>query len=148
MDAAVLVETLKARGVTLEAHGDKLRWTPRDALTPGEVERLRQHKRDIMEVLSHPDTDDVVGALIAEAQARGVRLRLNPGPGAAFFASPASKVTPDLATKLREHTLLVAAELIRRRWPCTAPGCTAEGMYYVMQGDASVLRCERHQEDD
>lgn len=40
MDAQALMEKLIARGVVLEAHGDKVRWVPAEALTTSEVDEL------------------------------------------------------------------------------------------------------------
>ncbi|GEM_PF-1890442 len=53
--ADVMVGKLKARGIALEVHGDKLRWSPLDALSPEEVAELRQHKTELMAVLRHND---------------------------------------------------------------------------------------------
>ena len=55
MNASALLETLTARGVALQAHGEKLRWSPRDAVTPIEVEALRQHKADLLNLLARRD---------------------------------------------------------------------------------------------
>jgi TubC N-terminal docking domain len=49
---AALVETLRARGVTLEVHGDRLKVRPATAVTPDEVEKLRQHKTEVLRLLA------------------------------------------------------------------------------------------------
>jgi hypothetical protein len=54
MTAAELVETLRARGVTLEPRGDKLRLAPASAVTPEEVEALRLHKAEVLVLLTAP----------------------------------------------------------------------------------------------
>lgn len=48
-----LLATLRARGVKLIAAGDRLRWHPREALTPGEVEQLRACKPEVLQALAH-----------------------------------------------------------------------------------------------
>lgn len=52
MSPAALVETLRARGVTLEVHGDRLKVRPATAVTPDEVEKLRQHKTEVLRLLA------------------------------------------------------------------------------------------------
>jgi hypothetical protein len=49
--AAALVEMLRARGVTLEPRGDKLRVVPASAVTPEEVDALRRHKAEVLALL-------------------------------------------------------------------------------------------------
>ena len=51
MSTLELYALLSERGVTLQASGDKLRFAPRDALTPELVEEVRQHKRGLMTLL-------------------------------------------------------------------------------------------------
>lgn len=58
MTALDLLATLQARGVELVAAGDRLRWRPREALTPVEVERLRDHKAQLLRLLAEPKTAD------------------------------------------------------------------------------------------
>ncbi len=40
-----LLADLQQRGVRLEAHGDRLRYRPRSALTPDLAGRLKEHTR-------------------------------------------------------------------------------------------------------
>jgi hypothetical protein len=49
---ALLVETLRARGVVLRAVGDRLRVRPATAVTPDELEALRQFKPEVMALLA------------------------------------------------------------------------------------------------
>jgi TubC N-terminal docking domain len=48
MTAAALVETLRARGVTLKRRGEKLRVVPASAVTPDEVAALRRVKPEVL----------------------------------------------------------------------------------------------------
>ena len=50
--AAVLVESLRARGVELRAVGDRIRYRPASALTPDDLEALRQQKAEVLSLLS------------------------------------------------------------------------------------------------
>jgi TubC N-terminal docking domain len=50
--AAALVANLRSRGVTLEPRGDKLRVVPASAVTPEEVDALRQHKAEVLALLA------------------------------------------------------------------------------------------------
>lgn len=52
MTAAALVAELRARGVTLEPRGDRLRVMPASAVTPDEVEALRRFKADVLALLA------------------------------------------------------------------------------------------------
>ncbi len=52
MDAPAFLAALRTRGVALTVNGDRLRWIPRDALAPDEVDLLRQHKSLLLRLLS------------------------------------------------------------------------------------------------
>jgi hypothetical protein len=52
--AALLVEALRARGIQLRVVGDRLRYRPAAALTTDDLEALRQHKAEVLELLSAP----------------------------------------------------------------------------------------------
>jgi hypothetical protein len=49
---AVLVQALRARGVTLRADGDRLKVRPASAVTPDEVEALKRHKAEVLALLA------------------------------------------------------------------------------------------------
>lgn len=51
MTAAGLIADLRARGITLDPRGDRLRFRPASAVTAGEVEALRHHKAEILRLL-------------------------------------------------------------------------------------------------
>ena len=51
MTAGELVETLRTRGVELEAVGDRLRFRPGEAVTPKEREALRRQKAEVLRLL-------------------------------------------------------------------------------------------------
>jgi hypothetical protein len=49
--AATLIQTLRARGITLEPRGDKLSVAPASAVTPEEVQALQRLKPEVLAVL-------------------------------------------------------------------------------------------------
>jgi hypothetical protein len=52
MTAATVMSELKKRGITLQAHGNSLRYRPRSAVGPELLERLRDHKAGIIRMLN------------------------------------------------------------------------------------------------
>jgi len=54
--AAELVQALRARGVTLEPEGDRLRIRPASALSAEELEALRQVKPEVLRLLAAQPT--------------------------------------------------------------------------------------------
>ena len=145
MNTGNLLERVRALGGRLEARGDHLHVEAPAPLPEPLLEELKANKPAILATLTTlQPSDDLACKLIAEAETLGVTVRLNPGSGPAFFARPRSRVTTELEEKLQHHTMLITAELIRRRWPCKATGCEAEGMRYVTEGGDLVLYCERH----
>jgi hypothetical protein len=51
MNAAELLLDLGRLGIRLEAHGDRLRYSPRSALTPDLADRLKAHKAELLVML-------------------------------------------------------------------------------------------------
>ncbi len=54
MSAAALLLDLERLGIRLEARGDRLRYSPRSALTPDLLNRLKAHKQELLTVLRAP----------------------------------------------------------------------------------------------
>ena len=52
MTPAKLLAALRQRGITLEADGERLRFSPRSAVTPELLDRLKHHKRELLASLS------------------------------------------------------------------------------------------------
>ena len=77
MTAAELLAELRRRGVKLTVNGDRLRYeAPRGALTPELLEAMRQHKPELLRLLSRPPIpQDVVAGVEAALRAgRWVRI--------------------------------------------------------------------------
>lgn len=56
MNATEILSELERRGVHVEVAGDKLRWRPKEAVTPELVEALKQWKPEIIAVLNDSKT--------------------------------------------------------------------------------------------
>jgi len=54
MTVQALLSDLQALGVTLETHGDRLRFHPRDAVCPDLLARLRDQKAELLAILATP----------------------------------------------------------------------------------------------
>jgi hypothetical protein len=61
--AAALVETLRARGVTVRAVGGRLRLRPASAVSADEVAALKRHKPELLRLLAPVDVGDPAPAL-------------------------------------------------------------------------------------
>lgn len=59
MTAQQLVATLRARGVEFQAHGDRLRFRPGEAVTPEEREMLAAFKPEVLALLAPLSLDPV-----------------------------------------------------------------------------------------
>ena len=51
MSAAELIDDLARLGITIEAHADRLRYSPRSAVTPDLLGRLKDHKAELLAIL-------------------------------------------------------------------------------------------------
>ena len=52
MTARDLLAELNQRGITIEAHGDRLRYSPRSAVTPDLAQRMKAHKAALLAILA------------------------------------------------------------------------------------------------
>jgi len=64
--AAQLVQSLRARGVHFEPEGERLRVRPASALLPDEVKALRQHKPEILVLLTRSPGTCAVQSSVAD----------------------------------------------------------------------------------
>ena len=58
MNAPSFIEHLRIRGITLQAHGDRLRFHPRSAMTPELLAQLQSHKHELLSSLRPTVADD------------------------------------------------------------------------------------------
>jgi len=71
MSAADLLLDLGRLGIRLEAHGERLRYFPRSALTPDLLARLQAHKADVVAMLRPvPEVSPALPVATREAPAK------------------------------------------------------------------------------
>lgn len=51
MSATQIITDLKQLGIRIEAHGDRLRYSPRSAVTPDLTRRMKAHKGELLAIL-------------------------------------------------------------------------------------------------
>ena len=82
MSAAQLMTDLTRLGIHVEAHGDRLRYSPRSAVTPDLADRMKAHKGELLEH-ENPGWDYVnflyVGVKGVGAHPERVHLEMQPG---------------------------------------------------------------------
>lgn len=92
MTAAELLAEVRALGVELRAasDGSRILYHPRDALTPEWVERLRQHKPEVLALLSEVEAEVAwrVAAMRPQVPPRGAIGRLVARPDAPSVDAP------------------------------------------------------------
>ena len=59
MSAVDLITDLARLGIRLAAHGDRLRYSPRSAVTPGLNRRMKAHKSELLAILQ-PETNAAI----------------------------------------------------------------------------------------
>ena len=146
MTPAALVETLRARGVTLQPDGDRLRVRPAEALTPDELDTLRRHKGEVLRLLSAPPDArasargaPVSGRADHETEYRAVLARafalIAAGPAA--DAQECRRVLDDEARLVDEVGVARADEIrarVARQWYAergVCPYCGERGPYHA-----------------
>lgn len=124
--ASEILQDLTARGVTLQADGDALRFTPRHALTPELLERLREHKAEILRLLAGGVDDP------ADGSAHGPDL---PDPGGEL------ELAVD-ATGRRTWRHPDEPETETAPVPDPCPSCGGIEQWRDLQGGWHCLRCD------
>jgi hypothetical protein len=96
MDARILFDALRQRGVTLAVVGDELRYRPKRAVDETTLALLRQHKAALVELLE-------------EEQRRGEAVRYDQGPAEGALPASLGNRVAALLDKLRAHGCQVEA---------------------------------------
>jgi hypothetical protein len=96
MNAKILLDTLRRRGVVLAVVGDELRYCPKRAVDETTLALLRQHKAALVELLE-------------EEQRRGEAVRYDQGPAEGALPPPLGDKLTDLLDKLHAHGCQVEA---------------------------------------
>ncbi len=90
---SLLLVELARRGIELRAAGDRLRYRPRSAMTPGLAERLAAHRGDLLAILTAADLAAGDTAAPVPTYTPQERRLLDGCPAAALAAVNAAKRT-------------------------------------------------------
>jgi hypothetical protein len=74
--AAKLLADLADHGIDLQAHGDAIRFRPRQAMTPELLRRLQSHKAELLAITIIKQAHDLGNANLAEALAEAWAERI------------------------------------------------------------------------
>ena len=74
MSASALLEELRGHGVELSTEGEQLRYRPKSAVTPELLDRLKEHKVDVLKLLTWERRK------LEEADRRGLLIRWSDYP--------------------------------------------------------------------
>lgn len=91
MSVARLMTDLTRLGIRIEAHGDRLRYSPRSAMTPDLADRLKAHKAELLSILRGGDESPKVDLTDAAELWQAIVDELADDP----------KFPPDIMTALR-----------------------------------------------
>lgn len=150
MSVAELMTDLSRLGIHLEVHGDRLRYSPRSAVTSDLVQRMKDHKSGLMEMLRSDETSDAhdsVNAISAWQMALDRLVGDLDFPSDVIEALRASDV--DWADdEAREERIAVALEgcghdpdmVIDPPDPC--PVCERLELWQSLAGNWRCLRCD------
>ena len=103
MTATRLIADLARLGIRLEAHGDRLRYSPRSAVTPDLADRMKAHKAELLAILRRDPDDPAIDRTNATAVWQAALAQLN---GDLLFS-------PDLMEALRSANVQWADEAER-----------------------------------
>lgn len=119
-EAKKLLAELADRGLLLYAAGDKLRYRPREAFTGEDLERMKAHKSELLELLrwdeaaAHELVRDAL-AYLAEFYAEGSSLGVLHEPGDQVDDAIARQDMFAVRAAVRDYVRAGLAEFRRRR---------------------------------
>ena len=125
-DIAKLIDDLARAGVTLETHGDKLRYRPRDAMTADLAQRLRFHKACVLAYLRGGE------AVSDKGGSFGPPLLLEP-TDSPVIVEPGSNIGAD-------NTSDAWGDCIDPGEPC--PRCGSLLLWWPIAGGPRCLACD------
>ena len=91
MNIAQLITDLTRLGIHIEAHGDRLRYAPRSAVTPDLTDRMKTHKDELLAILRRDSPAQAIDLTDAAVAWRVALLNVEGNP---LF-------TPDMLEALR-----------------------------------------------
>lgn len=152
MSVAQLLADLAHLGIRIEAHGDRLRFSPRSAVTPELTDRMMDHKSELLSILRGDADLPTVGPIDSgtAGHATDCRPESDTSLTAEFVASLRSSNVDWTESEAREERLAISlegcglepttqidpADLI----PCSK--CKRLDMWETLAGDWRCLQCD------
>jgi len=158
VNAAELITDLARLRIRIEAHGDRLRYSPRSAVTPDLAERMKAHKPELLAMLQ-PEGDEtqVADDLLDELARRTCLLGLDEAGGLVMDDVPldVAGAVMDHEAELTRILRIEAASMaeaidaiIDPPDPCQE--CGTLELWQTLAGNWRCLRCDppsRNQEN-
>ena len=141
MTATQLMTDLARLGICIEAHGDRLRYSPRSAVTPDLTERMKANKTELLAILRNNAEDPEMYVTYASATRRAARDRVNGGP---LLPPDVTEALPAADSRWEDgpeagHTD-ESIEVIEPPDPC--PDCGTLELWQTLAGNWRCLRCD------
>jgi len=137
MNATDLITDLARLGIRIEAHGDRLRYSPRSAVTPDLADRMKAHKGELLAILRRDPDAQVIELTDATAVWQTALDRLGGDP----------QFLPDVMEALRvadarwdEPEAQDSIQVIDPPDPC--PKCGTLELWQSLAGNWRCLRCD------
>ncbi len=148
MSAAQLMNELAQRGIRIEASGDRLRYSPRSAVTPDLADRMKAHKGELLTILRSMSVDigdcTACGEKLLEKPTFDGFLNLEcPSCDRCFGCRPATaEVAARFATRSSKAIQVCDENLdvIGEVYPCVQ--CGGLELWQSVAGDWRCLRCD------
>ena len=141
MSTAQLMTYLTRLGIRIEAHGDRLRYSPRSAVTPDLANRMKAHKGELLAILRHDPKAPAIDLTDATQVWQAALDRLEGDPlfppdvMEGLRATDARWANDPKAGETGE-----AIEVIDPPDPC--PICGTLELWQSLAGDWRCLRCD------
>jgi hypothetical protein len=137
VSAAELITDLARLGIRIEAHGDRLRYSPRSAVTPDLAERMKAHKVELLAILRRDPDAPVIDLTDTAAVWQAALDRLE---GDSLFLPDAMQALRVADPRLDEPEAGESIEMIDPPDPC--PKCGTLELWQSLAGNWRCLRCD------
>ena len=120
MIAAELLTDLAQRGIRLEVHGDRLRYSPRSAVTPDLAAELKRHKGNLLAILRSETETPVTNLTDAKAVWQAAAESADDSEPDAFGRDgwPLDSIDPDELDPCPECGTLELWQTLAGNWRC------------------------------
>ena len=140
MNAVELLTDLTRLGIRIEAHDDRLRYSPRSAVTPDLTARMKAHKGELLEILRRDPDAPVIDLTDAAAVWKAALNRLEGDPLFAPDVMEALRAADARWDELKPDNAQDSIEVIDPPAPC--PNCGTLELWQSLAGDWRCLRCD------